>query len=540
MVKKLIECVRFFGQFKKIQLLLFVLFWIDTGVLFAQSGISGSGKYKQHLEWGADEYALEYKVEIRSEGKIIKSYTTSDNYVNLNLPSGSYEYRISVYDLLGRVADVSAWQKLEIAKANPPVFKKVEQTAEVDISESGKIVFPVEVDNVTEDSTVTLVNAQTNEEIKGNLVVSEEEGKSEVGKASAEFPDISDGEWKIVVENPSGLTAESPVINVKTVDRLAEKKAAEKAEQERLEREEQERLAAEKAEQERLEREEQERLAAEQAEQERLEREEQERIAAEKAEQERLEREAAERAEQERLAKEQAEREEQERLAAEKAEQERLEREEQERLAVEKAEQKRLAREERKKRKTLSIELKAGAAAAINLFDADLLNKKNYDTLTKNLLPQNITPAPYVSISYVPNFDWLIKPGIEVFANGFVFESTSTGFSTDKWEYKNTFFYNNIQANLIGQLRIIPQKIYLNIKAGGGVSEIILTTDYANNARKSLRYAFVFPKINAGLSFEFIPLKHLVLEIGADYNKVLSNKINDSYLMPYLQMGVRF
>ena len=127
----------------------------------------------------------------------------------------------------------------------------------------------------------------------------------------------------------------------------AERIAAEKAEQERLEAEriEAERIATEKAEQERLEAErlEAERIAAEKAEQERLEAE---RIAAEKAEQERLEAEriAAEKAEQERL---EAERLEAERIAAEKAEQERLETErlESERIAAEKAEQERLEAE---------------------------------------------------------------------------------------------------------------------------------------------------------------------------------------------------
>ena len=106
----------------------------------------------------------------------------------------------------------------------------------------------------------------------------------------------------------------------------AEKRAAEKAEQDRLEAE---RIAAEKAEQERLEAE---RIAAEKAEQERLEAE---RISAEKAEQERLEA--------ERIAAEKAE---QERIEAEKAEAERARKAEEERIAAEKAEAERIAAEE--------------------------------------------------------------------------------------------------------------------------------------------------------------------------------------------------
>ena len=163
--------------------------------------------------------------------------------------------------------------------------------------------------------------------------------------------DIALGEVEITKDKLPLETKSS--FNTAVSDSLeAERIAAEKAEQERLEAEriEAERIAAEKAEQERLEAE---RIAAEKAEQERLEAEriEAERIAAEKAEQERLEAErieaeriAAEKAEQERL---EAERIEAERIAAEKAEQERLEAEriEAERIAAEKAEQERLEAE---------------------------------------------------------------------------------------------------------------------------------------------------------------------------------------------------
>ena len=168
--------------------------------------------------------------------------------------------------------------------------------------------------------------------------------------------DIALGEVEIT-KDKLPLETKSSFNTVVSDSPEAERIAAEKAEQERLEaaRIEAERIAAEKAEQERLEAEriEAERIAAEKAEQERLEAErlEAERIAAEKAEQERLEAErieaeriAAEKAEQERL---EAERLEAERIAAEKAEQERLEAEriEAERIAAEKAEQERLEAE---------------------------------------------------------------------------------------------------------------------------------------------------------------------------------------------------
>lgn len=512
----------------KIQLLLIIMLCMGPGLYAQSSGDTAAGsKFKQRLEWSADKNALEYKVEIRSGGKITETFTTSDNFVNLNLPAGNYEYRVSVYDFLGRQQDVSAWQKFEISKANEPVFKNVESAAEVDVSAGSKIVLPVEVDNVAAGATVTLVNVKTGEKIKGALSLSSAaagavaSGKSETAKASAEFPKISAGEWKLVVENPSGLKSESPAIVVTTVDKKAEEKARILAEQKAAEeaKKEEDRLAKE---------------AEKQA------REEEKRLAEEKAEEERLAREEEKRQEEEaeRLAKEEAEREKQELLAQKEAEKE-AERAEKEAEKAEREEELEQKKAERAAKKTLGIEVKLGAATALNLFDSDLLNLKNYDTLTFNFLPEMVTPAPLLTISYVPNLNWVFTPGLEITASGMWYESRSEPYKGQDFEYVQIFYHNNVEASLIGQLRLLPQKIFLDVKAGAGLSEILVKTIYDGDRADSLK-AFVYPTINAGLSFEFVPVKNLVFELGADYNKVLSDKINFSYLLPYLEVGVRF
>lgn len=564
-MKKLLTGGSFFCRLRKIQILLFILILAGAvqSALFAQNkgggggtagtaaGVAGTAagtaadgagvRFRQRLEWSADKNAFEYKVEIRSGGKTVKTFTTADNFVNLNLPAGNYDYRVTVYDFLGREQDVSAWQKFEISKANEPVFNNVEENVEVDVSAGKKIVLPVEVDNVAEGASVVLVNVKTGEKIKGTLIVSGiaaggagaagaasaagAAGKSEIKKASAEFPKITAGEWKLVVENPSGLSSESQSIAIKTVDKEKERKAAEKAAKEAAE-------LAEREERERLAREEEERKATEKTEQERLAREEAERLAREKAEQERI---AAELAAQE--AREKAERE-----AAEKAEKERLAAEEAERKKEEelaRAEEREKKKAARAARKSLGIEIKAGAAVALNLFESDLLQVKNYDTLTQGAMPENITLAPLASISYVPNLNWIFRPGLEITAGGFVYENRSAPFGNDEWEYNQKFCYNKVQASLIGQLSLWPQKIFLNVKAGGGLTEILTTTEYIRD-REAVTKAFTYPTLNAGLSFEFVLFKNLVFELGADYNRILSSKVNFSYLMPYLEVGVRF
>ena len=473
----------------KIHLFLIFFLLIRITAIYAQE--SSTNNFKQRIEWSADKNAFEYKVEIRSGGKTVNTFTTSDNFVNLHLPAGSYDYRVTVYDFLGREQDVSAWQKFEISKANAPAFNNFEENVEVDISTSGKVTLPVEVDNVADGATVALVNVKTGEAIKGSLLLSTAagavaSGKSEIAKASAEFPKISDGEWKLVVTNPSGLKSESPAIAVKTVDKEKERKAAE--------------LAAAKAEKEAAE------LAAKQLKSNNMY------IMAEDDEEDDFDEIEAT-------------------PEIEIAEAPDPEEEEEKEEKPEKP--------KRAPHKIWGLEVKAGASAAINLFDSDLLGLKNYDSVTQGAMPDNITPAPLAVISFVPNLSWRIKPGLEVSASGFVYESRSAAFGDDEWEYNQKFSYNNVQAALIGQLSLLPQKIFLNVKAGGGVTEILVDTEYVRD-RQPTKKAFIYPKLNAGLSFEFVPFKYLVIELGADYNRILSSKINFSYLMPYLEVGVRF
>lgn len=517
-VNKKSLCGLLIRRIRKIQLLLIFMFLVGAGLTGADGNLlsaqeasaatsTASGKFKQRIEWSADKNAFEYKVEIRSGGKTVNTFTTSENFVNLNLPAGTYDYRVTVYDFLGREQDVSAWQKFEIAKANAPAFNNLEENFEVDISSSGKIVLPVEVDNVAEGASVALVNVATGEKIKGDLMLSTVEGavaagKSEIAKASAEFPKISAGEWKLVVTNPSGLSSESPAIAVQTVDKEKERKEAELAAAKAQKEAEEARLAAER-EAERQQKEKEEHSAKQ------LKTNNMYVMAEDEEDEEDFE--EIETTPEIEIAE------------AEEAEDEEEEEE----------------KPKRPPRKVWGVEVKAGASASMNLFDSDLLGLKNYDTLTKGVMPDNITLAPLAVISYVPNLSWRIKPGLEISAGGFVYESRSAAYGDDEWEFNQKFCYNNIQASLIGQVSLLPQKIFLNIKAGGGLTEILVSTEYVRD-REPVTKAFTYPKLNAGLSFELVPFKYLVIELGADYNRILSSKINFSYLMPYLEVGVRF
>ena len=485
--------------------------------LYAQS----SKKFEQTLQWSSDPNVLEYKIEIKnSSGRTIQSLTTEHNSINLSLKEGSYRYRITAYDFLGRESVSTDWINFEVAIAKQPEIKHEKKLES--LSEDGKTLeLEVNVADINSDTKAELINIETNERISGNLLISSASeaasglSASETQAANkASFSNVPEGNWKLVITNPSGLSTQSESFEVK--DTIKEEKiAAEKAEAERKEKE---RLEAEnKA------KEEAERLAREEA---------------ERQERERLERERLEREKEEKLAREKAEREEAERLARE--EEERLAREEAERLALEEKERKeaeRLAKlEEKEKRKNkpaAGLEIKVGADLVMNLFNSELLTSSNQSDDFR----EKLKPSFSAAIAYIPDLPWIIVPGFEISGNA-IFWSNVMDFN-GTWEYTNIFTVVNFQASLIGQVKIVPKILFFDLKAGAGLDVIKMTTNYKND-RESSESGFIFLKLNTGLSIKLIPTKHLVFELGADYNITLTDKIYFSYLLPYFEVGVRF
>ena len=305
-------------------LLTFIIILISSAFLNAQK------KFNQKIQWSEDPNAFEYKVELKDKDGKVEVFETDENFLTISKPSGNYLYRIFVYDFLGRESNVSDWKVLKITKAVQPKIEKIQPKVEIPviIEETGKakvaksVEIPVAVDSVTKESKVELVNTKTKERIEVKI------SKVESGKATSVVAEnIPEGQYKIKVTNPGGLSSESEsVVKVEKQDekvvrenlrKEAERIAREKAEAEEKARLEAERIAREKAEAEEQARLEAERIAAEEkARAEELARIEEERKALEEAElKERIRvaeeaRQAAEKARQEEQARLEAERQE--------------------------------------------------------------------------------------------------------------------------------------------------------------------------------------------------------------------------------------
>lgn len=513
----------------KLLVFLFCLFY-GAGVtpLFAQN-------FKQTLQWSADPNVLEYKVEIQdSTGKIINSVTTENNSISLSLKEGTYKYKITAYDLLGREAVSTNWISFEVVVAKQPA---IEHTKNLEaLQEDGKTLeINLDVDDVTADTVAELVNIASGAKIRGKLVLAAAAGAPAVGLSASEthkatkarFTDVPEGNWKLVITNPSGLSTESEAFEVKDVIK-EERIAAAKAEEERKERErlEAERIAKEKEEAARLEAE---RLAREEAERE-AEREAQ-----------RLAIEQAEREEQERLAREEAERQE---IARQLEEEERLEREreEAERLALEeaeRAEEERLAREEEKrlaKEKRREHWLNyyrqfyviGGVGVGVPIYDSDFL--------------ENYIEKSFINLSFTGQVGWLplhtekLRFGMEV--NGI-----GTQFKSENEYYKLNLNTLMLQDNLVFRFRFKPKKVWYQIKGGGGIALIQERVDYSEiyeNNKENKTSNFGYFTAGGGLSVIFIPSRLVTMEIGADFYNLFIPDMNIGILNPYVGIGFSF
>ena len=488
------------------------VFITGTGLLYAQTKAkSPKTLSKQTLRWSADPNVLEYKIEIQdAAGNVIQTVTTENNILDISLPNGKYKYKITAYDLLGREATNSGWNKLEVLKASQPAIA-MDQTLE-SLEEDGKTLeLDVAIADVTADSTVELVNPETGEVIAGSLIIDApvEEAASEILSANkTHFDNVPEGKWQLVVTNPSGLSSESEPFEVQ--DTMKEKRlAAEKAEQERLE---QERLEAERLEQERI--------AAELAEQERL--------AAEQAAREQFEREVAENPN--KPVTDLAYSDDKMLEASLIFEEQELNDNYYDDLNIPSDEEIETQRKAERRAKWLSYDRKfyvsAGIGGNIFIYDNDFFTK---------YFMNKFTPSFTGRIDILPfhKNKWRL---------GFELAGSRTSYNYSNVYYDLKLDMNILQADLVYRFCFAKNKLWLSVKGGGGISIIqsnlifkIQTTDKHNISEN---YAYLMA--GGGLSLTIVPKQFITFELGVDYNNLFMNDGNTGLISPYITAGIRF
>lgn len=236
------------SKIKKYLKEIFIFLFLFTP-LYAQQN-----RFVQKVEWEIEPNAYEYKVEIEllkltatdsnskdnkdnseqkeDELKKVQVFTTTNNYIEFSYNPGLYRYRVFSYDFLGRECNVTEWVNFEIIKAYEPKFSDAD-TIQPEKNKKN-IEIHLDLEDVTEETQVVLVNTETQEEVEGKLT----KNKKNPDEKIAVFPFVDGAEYKLKITNPGGLTAESETMdftNLETPDERAarEKRLAKEAEAER-------------------------------------------------------------------------------------------------------------------------------------------------------------------------------------------------------------------------------------------------------------------------------------------------------------------
>ena len=211
--------------------------------------LCAENRFTQRVEWEGEEDALEYKVEIElleldlqdtgddegtteeeasgageessdtaeeQEGAVDTSsiqkkhfFNTTETFIEFSYEPGRYRYRVYAYDFLGRETSVSDWQEFEIIRALEPKVS-VRESVTVEKGSNENLVIPVDLDSITPESVVVLVDPETHEEIQGEI----QEDPEYPGAQVVVFPPIKKPDYKIKITNPGGLTTETDLLDI--------------------------------------------------------------------------------------------------------------------------------------------------------------------------------------------------------------------------------------------------------------------------------------------------------------------------------------
>ncbi|MBQ3670668.1 MAG: hypothetical protein II921_04220, partial [Treponema sp.] len=167
--------------------------------------IDGSKTFVQRLQWDEYDSIRFYKIEIEernAQGEYVQilERDLEENFIELSLPSGSYRYRVSLYNALGNFENQSDWLAFTILKALQPKLTAVTRDDKTDnLVFSGENLLPSSKFEMTYTSA-------TGKKIvtEGKIAKSGSGNKSQAVLFS--LKDIPAGKYTFSVSNPGGLT----------------------------------------------------------------------------------------------------------------------------------------------------------------------------------------------------------------------------------------------------------------------------------------------------------------------------------------------
>ncbi|MDR1566899.1 MAG: hypothetical protein LBS48_06440 [Treponema sp.] len=177
----------------------------------------GGSLFVQHLEWESTEYASRYEVVL--EQKKISTYTqvmrriVEAPFLDISIPAGEYRYKISSFNVLGRLDAESEWVYFSVIPALQPVIFSYDPENFYFDRPSLRII-RLEGVNLTMESEIYLLRRNEDPQAEPEKIVPREVRRTELGESAQLVfyeEDLLAGVYDILVFNPGGLeTAAGP------------------------------------------------------------------------------------------------------------------------------------------------------------------------------------------------------------------------------------------------------------------------------------------------------------------------------------------
>ncbi|MDR2618740.1 MAG: hypothetical protein LBC62_07710 [Treponema sp.] len=171
----------------------------------------GGSLFVQHLEWEGTEYAFRYEVVL--EQRKINTYTqvmrriVEVSYVDVSIPAGEYRYKISSFNVLGRLEAESDWVYFRVIQAlQPSIFSYSPENFYFD--RPSLRIIQLEGTNLTMESEIYLLRRNEDPQAEPEKIVPREIRRTELGESAQlvfNEEDLLAGVYDIVVLNPGGL-----------------------------------------------------------------------------------------------------------------------------------------------------------------------------------------------------------------------------------------------------------------------------------------------------------------------------------------------
>ncbi|MBP5402813.1 MAG: hypothetical protein J6Y36_06610 [Treponema sp.] len=113
-------------------------------------------------------------------------------------------------------------------------------------------------------------------------------------------------------------------------------------------------------------------------------------------------------------------------------------------------------------------------------------------------------------------------------------------YSTESYDLGCRF--NDFDIDFALRYNLLDNKFGLNAKLGFGLTLITESIHYVGSSVLTAHdpVTFGYVNVNGGVSVNWIPFKHFIMELGANLTDVLAEDENIFILVPYLSAGIRF